>query len=117
MDIGTAKPTLAERGGIAHHVIDVIDPWQTARFLIIATGRDAIAAIEDRGRRVLFVGGTPLYLKVLLRGLFSGPAADLATRKRLEREADLHGEEALHARLSHLDLASAGAFTPTTAAA
>jgi tRNA dimethylallyltransferase len=113
MDIGTAKPTLAERGGIAHHLIDVIDPWQTAS---VSDYRDwaasAIAAIENRGRRVLFVGGTPLYLKVLLRGLFSGPAADLATRKRLEGEADLHGEEALHYRLSQVDAASAARIHP-----
>ena len=113
MDIGTAKPTLGERSGIAHHLIDVIDPWQTAS---VSDYRDwaqnAIAAIEQRGRRVLFVGGTPLYLKVLLRGLFSGPAADLATRKRLEREADLHGEEALHGRLSRLDAASAARIHP-----
>ena len=76
MDIGTAKPTLAERGGIPHHLIDVLGPWESAS---VSTYREwahaAIADIESRGKRVLFVGGTPMYLKVLLRGLFSGPAS------------------------------------------
>src|SRR5271155_2550388 len=67
MDIGTAKPTLAERGGIPHHLIDVIDPWEAAS---VSAYRDWAAAeagqVEQRGKRVLFVGGTPLYLKALL---------------------------------------------------
>src|SRR5271166_5389226 len=64
MDIGTAKPTAEERGGIPHHLIDVLDPWRAAS---VAEFRQwALAAVEDierRGKRVLFVGGTPLYLK------------------------------------------------------
>ena len=74
MDIGTAKPTLAERGGVPHHLIDVVDPWESAS---VADYRnwalEAVAAIEGRGKRALFVGGTALYLKTLLRGLFDGP--------------------------------------------
>src|SRR5271166_4566386 len=81
MDIGTAKPTAAEQGGIPHHLIDVLDPWRAAS---VAEFRQwALAAVEDierRGKRVLFVGGTPLYLKALLRGLFQGPGADSALR-------------------------------------
>jgi tRNA dimethylallyltransferase len=108
MDIGTAKPTLAERGGIPHHLIDVLDPWETASVSDYRErARRAIAEIENRGKRVLFVGGTPLYLKVLLRGLFSGPAADADLRKALESEADTLGDSALHARLSSLDPATA----------
>ncbi len=77
MDIGTARPTLAERGGIPHHLIDVLDPWESASVSSYREwARAAITDIESRGKRVLFVGGTPMYLKVLLRGLFSGPAAD-----------------------------------------
>jgi tRNA dimethylallyltransferase len=108
MDIGTAKPTLAERGGIPHHLIDVLDPWETASVSDYREwARRAISEVESRGKRVLFVGGTPLYLKVLIRGLFSGPAADAGLRKVLESEADSLGEAALHARLSSLDPATA----------
>ncbi len=108
MDIGTAKPTPAERGGIPHHLIDMLDPWESAS---VSTYREwaraAIADIETRGKRVLFVGGTPMYLKVLLRGLFAGPAADPSLRQALEREADSFGEAVLHARLESLDPATA----------
>ncbi len=109
MDIGTAKPTLAERGGIPHHLIDLIEPWESAS---VADYRDwaaeAISAIEARGHRALFVGGTALYLKALLRGLFAGPGSDPDLRRRLEQEAEATGDAALHARLAALD--------PTTAA-
>ena len=90
MDIATAKPTLAERGGIAHHLIDVIDPWEAGeRRARIAAGRPRPPAPSSaEASRVLFVGGTPLYLKALLRGLFQGPGADRELRRRLEHEAD-----------------------------
>ena len=89
MDIGTAKPTDAERGGIPHHLIDVFEPWQAASVAEYRRlAQAAVAEIESRGKRVLFVGGTPLYLKALLRGLFQGPGADDALRHRLEGEAE-----------------------------
>jgi tRNA dimethylallyltransferase len=104
MDIGTAKPTMAERVGIPHHLIDVIEPWQSAS---VAEYREWALAelhgIESRGKRALFVGGTALYLKTLLRGLFQGPGADAPLRDRLERDAEEFGDEALHARLEKLD--------------
>ena len=84
MDIGTAKPTPQEREGVAHHLIDVIEPcdeFSLAQYLD-AAGREA-AGIAERGRQVLFVGGTPLYLKGLLRGIFQGPPADWPLRRRL----------------------------------
>src|SRR5205807_2167918 len=68
--------------------------------------------IRGRGRRVLFVGGTPLYLKALLRGLFDGPGADRALRARLEREAEELGRAALHARLASIDPATAARLHP-----
>ena len=109
MDIGTAKPTVAERRGIPHHLIDVIEPWESAS---VADYRDwaseTVAAIEGRGHRALFVGGTGLYLKALLRGLFEGPGSDPELRHWLEQEAEATGDAALHARLAALD--------PTTAA-
>ncbi len=113
MDIGTAKPTDAERGGIPHHLIDVLDPWQAAS--VAAYRRWALAAVEEierRGKRVLFVGGTPLYLKALMRGLFLGPGADSALRLRLEREAEEAGAEVLHRRLAALDPPTAARLHP-----
>lgn len=113
MDIGTAKPTDAERGGIPHHLIDVLDPWQAAS--VAEYRRWALAAVEDierRGKRVLFVGGTPLYLKALLRGLFQGPGADSALRLRLEREAEEGGTKALHRRLAAVDPPTAARLHP-----
>jgi tRNA dimethylallyltransferase len=108
MDIGTAKPTLAERGGVPHHLIDVLDPWQQASVADYrARARSTIEAIESHGKRALFVGGTALYLKTLLRGLFEGPAADFSLRQHLENEAEQRGNHALHERLRALDPATA----------
>ena len=113
MDIGTAKPTTREQGGVPHHLIDVLDPWQSTS---VAEYRrwaiDAAGQIENRGRRVLFVGGTALYLKALLRGLFEGPGADPVLRGRLEREAAERGLSVLYERLSALDPATAGRLHP-----
>jgi tRNA dimethylallyltransferase len=113
MDIGTAKPTLSERRGIPHHLIDVLDPWQSSS---VAEYREwaaaAIDTIEERGKRVLFVGGTALFMKALLRGLFEGPPADLSVRVRLEQEAGLHGVAGLHARLRRYDPPTADRVHP-----
>ncbi len=100
MDIGTAKPTVAERRGVPHHLIDVIDPSRNASVAEYrALAAEKIAEIESRGKIPIFIGGTPLYLKALLRGLFEGPSADPALRESLAREALEQGAEALHARL------------------
>lgn len=113
MDIGTAKPTAAERGGIPHHLLDVIEPWESAS---VADYREwagtAVKAVEARGRRALFVGGTPLYLKALLRGLFEGPGSDAELRGRLEGEAEAEGDVALHQRLADVDPAAAARLHP-----
>ena len=113
MDIATAKPSFAERCGILHHLIDVIDPWESAS---VSAYRDwaakAAGEIEARGKRILFVGGTPLYLKALLRGLFKGPGADLDIRLRLEHDAAEHGDDALHRRLASVDPKAAARFHP-----
>jgi tRNA dimethylallyltransferase len=113
IDIATAKPTAEQRRRVPHHLIDVLDPWESASVAwwlerALACGRD----IEKRGKRVLFVGGTPLYLKALLRGLFSGPPADLDLRRRLEQEACQHGTKALHDRLARIDPAAARRLHP-----
>jgi tRNA dimethylallyltransferase len=113
MDIGTAKPGLEERQRIPHHLLDVLDPWESAN---VAWWLDRAAAccqeIEQRGRRVLFVGGTPLYLKALLHGLFDGPPADAELRQRLAAEADHAGRQVLHDRLARVDPAAAARLHP-----
>jgi tRNA dimethylallyltransferase len=104
LEIGTAKPSAAERRRVAHHLIDVLDPWESASVAWwIDHAAECVIDIERRGRRALFVGGTPLYLKALLFGLFEGPAADRDIRRRLEAEAEPDGGASLHARLAGVD--------------
>jgi tRNA dimethylallyltransferase len=109
MDIGTAKPTAAERAAVPHHLIDVVDPdapFTVARFVEMA---DAIITdAKRRGMPLVLTGGTPLYYKALFEGLFEGPAADEATRSRLR---EIPGEE-LFRRLSEVDPAAAARIHP-----
>ena len=113
MDIGTAKPTVEERERVPIHLIDVLDPWESgnvAWWLDEAKriGRD----IEARGKQILFVGGTPFYLKALLQGLFDSPPVDLELRTRLEEEGRSVGPVAFHARLAEIDPRSATRLHP-----
>ena len=113
MDIGTAKPTPAERAAVPHHLIDIRDPLQAysaAEFAADATG--LIAQIHARGKLALLVGGTMLYFKALFDGLDAMPPADAATRAGLEAEAAIHGWPALHAELAKADPASATRLAP-----
>src|SRR5437588_8029653 len=74
MDIGTAKPTEEERRRVPHHLVNVLEPWESASVAWwLNEAAHCVADIERRGKRVLFVGGTALYLKAMLRGLFDGP--------------------------------------------
>jgi len=113
LDVGTAKPDADERRRVTHHLLDVLDPWESAS---VAWWLERAAAscrdVEARGKRVLFVGGTPLYLKALLFGLFDGPPADAALRRRLSAEAERDGRAALHARLARVDPAAAARLHP-----
>jgi len=113
MDIGTAKPGPELRRRVPHHLIDVLDPWESSSVAwwlekAAATCRD----IEARGKRVLFVGGTPLYLKALCHGLFEGPAANPAIRQRLYQEAAASGRLKLHRRLAGVDAKTAARLHP-----
>ena len=113
MDIGTAKPTAAERRDVPHHLIDVIDPHEEFSLAqYVAAAARAAAEIAGRGRQVLFVGGTPLYLKGLLRGIFEGPPADWPLRRRLADEAAPSGDNWLHQRLAEVDPAAAARLHP-----
>jgi tRNA dimethylallyltransferase len=112
LDIGSAKPTPAQRAAVPHHLFDVVEPdasFDCARYRELA--RAAIAEIEGRGRRVLLVGGTGLYLKVLRCGLFPGPPRDEALRAHLVgRENQRPGT--LHERLRRVDPAAADRLHP-----
>jgi tRNA dimethylallyltransferase len=113
MDIGTAKPTTDERRAVPHHLIDIIEPceeYSLAQY--IATAEKCAAEIESRQKEVLFVGGTPLYLKGLLRGIFEGPAADIEFRRSLHEEAKRREPFWLHEELKKVDPAAAARLHP-----
>lgn len=104
MNIGTAKPSAEEFLRVPHHLFDILEPSQefsVVEYLVAA--ERACCEIITRGGTPLFVGGTGLYLRSLLRGVFEGPAADEDLRGRLESEAALDGVKSLHLRLQQLD--------------
>ena len=85
MDIGTAKPSAAERARVCHHVLDIVEvsePFDAAQFLRLA--REAVAGISGRGRVPILCGGTGLYFKAFLEGLGDAPPTDAALRQELE---------------------------------
>nr|WP_218185957.1 tRNA (adenosine(37)-N6)-dimethylallyltransferase MiaA [Methylobacter marinus] len=113
MDIGTAKPTLAERGGIPHYLIDILDPaesFSTGQFRDQALA--LMADIAGRGKLPILVGGTMLYFNALNSGLAVLPEADEAVRAKLDQELEQFGKEALHARLARVDPESAARIHP-----
>jgi tRNA dimethylallyltransferase len=113
MDIGTAKPSEAERGGIDLHMIDLVDPSFDFTVSHYQSGaRDVVGGIEARGNRALFVGGTGLYLRSVTDDLrLPGVWPDIAAE--LEADADLNGTPDLHARLGLLDPLAASRIEPT----
>lgn len=103
-DIGTDKPTAEMRRQVRHHLLDVAEP--TTQFTageFVRGARTAIQAIGRRARLPFIVGGTGLYLKALLEGLFPGPGRDDELRRRLEKEADKKGLEILRKKLEAID--------------
>jgi tRNA dimethylallyltransferase len=113
MDVGTAKPSADDRQRVPHHLIDVLEPWESASVAWwLERAAECCRAITARGKRVLVVGGTPLYLKALLCGLFDGPPADDALRRRLSDEAEQQGRHNLHDRLARVDPVSAARLHP-----
>jgi len=113
MDIGTAKPSAADRAAIAHHCIDVVEPsesFSVAQYVALAD--EAIARIAEAGVVPLAVGGTSLYIKALSEGLFDGPGGDPAVRAALKARAAAEGVAALHRELSIVDAEAARRIHP-----
>jgi len=109
MDIGTAKPSPERRSRISYHLIDVVEPsdaFSVDQFLDHT--RAAVSQIQSRGKHVIACGGTAMYIKALLYGLFDAPASDPAIRQKLLQEADNVGLEKLHLRLCTVDPEAAG---------
>src|SRR6202008_4314934 len=108
MDLGTAKPTAADRARVPHHLLDVADPDQP--FTARAHSRAARAALREIPARVhlpIGTGGTGLYLRALTDGLFAGPERHEPLRERLRRRAQMRGSPWLHKLLARLDPSSA----------
>jgi tRNA dimethylallyltransferase len=117
MELGTAKPTAAERAQIPHHLIDVTTP--DIPFTAGEYSRQARAALQDisaRGKLPIVTGGTGLYLRALTEGLFAAPARHAGLRQRLTRSRERHGEAWLHRILSRLDPGSAARIHANDAA-
>jgi tRNA dimethylallyltransferase len=116
MDIGTAKPSAAERARVPHHLIDLVEPAES-----YSAGRfreDAIRAVEDilaRGRTPLLVGGTMLYYRALAQGIDTLPQAEPGIRAQIDARAARHGWPALHADLARVDPVAAARISPNDA--
>ena len=113
MDIGTAKPTAEEQASVVHHMIDIIgpdEPFDAARYAELAGTK--ILELDRQKITPFVVGGTGLYIKALLQGLFNVELFDPDVRRRLKQEAAAHGTEYLHQRLGRLDPESAGRLHP-----
>ena len=113
MNIGTAKPSAEELLRVPHHLFDILEPSQefsVAEYLVAA--QQVCQGIVERGGTPLFVGGTGLYLRSLLRGVFEGPPANDEIRQRLEADATRDGAESLHLRLQQLDPSTAERLHP-----
>ncbi len=113
LDIGTAKPTAEQQAAVPHHLINVVNPdeqFDGARFRTDA--QRIIAEASQRGKRILVVGGTGLYLRALTRGLFEGPPANPPLRAQLEEQERTEGKGFLHRWLSRVDPPTAARLHP-----
>lgn len=116
MDIGTAKPTADEQSRVLHHMIDIVDPdedFDAVRFAQM--GREKVMQLHQKGVLPVVAGGTGLYIKALLQGLFQANPVDPQIRERLSQEADENGSSALHDRLRQVDPDTAGRLHPNDA--
>jgi tRNA dimethylallyltransferase len=112
-DIGTAKPSVSERARVPHHLFDCVDPAQDVTAGEYARqARRVLEETKERGRLPIVVGGTGLYLRALLEGLFAGPERSEELRERLREQASDRGSQYLHRVLSRLDRATAEKIHP-----
>ncbi len=108
MDIGTAKPPLHARQQIKYHLIDILEPSDSFSVgLFLEKANDAIEQIKARGKTIIAVGGTALYIKAILYGLFDGPGTDENIRKKLQQQILTEGIEKLYQKLKQIDPAAA----------
>lgn len=115
-DIGTAKPSVSERARVPHHLFDSVDPTQDVTAGEYARqARQILGEIQARGRLPIVVGGTGLYLRALLEGLFAGPERSEELRERLREQASGRGSQYLHRVLLRLDRATAEKIHPNDA--
>lgn len=113
MDIGTAKVSLTEQALVRHHLIDILDPSQEFSLAEYLQAAEACCRdVLERGRVPLFVGGSGLYLRGLLKGVFQGPSADWSIRNQLEADAAQLGPEHLHRELAKIDPTTAERLHP-----
>ena len=113
MDIGTAKPTAADRARVPHYLLDLADPNQDFSVACyLAEAHQCVREICGRGKRPIFVGGTPMFLKAVLRGFDVGPPPDGEFRESVQRDIDAFGTEALRQRLAQVDPISAARIAP-----
>ncbi|MDA7415741.1 tRNA (adenosine(37)-N6)-dimethylallyltransferase MiaA [Xenophilus arseniciresistens] len=113
MDIGSAKPSAAERAAVPHHLIDTLDARESySAAAFVADAVRLVAQIRARGALPLLVGGTMLYFKALMQGLDAMPAADAEVRARIDADAARLGWPALHARLAEVDPPTAARLAP-----
>jgi tRNA dimethylallyltransferase len=113
LDIGSAKATPEERAQVPHHLLDVVvptDDFSAADYARLA--REALRGIAARGRLPIVAGGSGLYLRALLQGLFEGPSRDTTLRARFEALAERYSDARLHRLLAHVDPATAGETKP-----
>ena len=116
LDIGSAKPSPAERAAVPHHLIDILEPQQSySAAAFVADAQRLLPQIAARGRLPLLVGGTLLYFKALFEGLDDMPAAHPALRAAIEAEAAQQGWPALHAQLAAVDAPTAARLSPNDA--
>lgn len=113
MDIGTAKPSMQERQGVPHHLIDIISPQD--RYSVADFLRDTEVCLQDilgRGKLPILAGGTMMYFNALVNGLNNLPEQDVQIRQSIQTDIDKIGLSAVHAKLAQVDPVSAGKIHP-----
>jgi tRNA dimethylallyltransferase len=113
LDIGTAKPTMADRGLVPHHLIDILEPVEPfSAGAYQRRARQVLDQLRERSKLPVLVGGTGFYLQALVEGLFDGPERSALLRDRLEASAEKRGREYLHRLLRRMDPGAAERIGP-----